>query len=180
MKEINNNTNENDYNFPKYNTEEIKEAFDCFDINKNGYIGVAELKEIFSIINEEVSDEELDEMINLADKEGDGQVNWVNFYEFITGNGINEEIKLLANNNAFKDLEEGDGDDFEKKELKIIGEKPGKVPIMELTDKTKVDTSKKPITEKNINELNYLDDKIPKKKKMKMNINFYQIKTTIK
>lgn len=164
MKEINNNTNENDYNFPKYNTEEIKEAFDCFDINKNGYIGVAELKEIFSIINEEVSDEELDEMINLADKEGDGQVNWVNFYEFITGNGINEEIKLLANNNAFKDLEEGDGDDFEKKELKIIGEKPGKVPIMELTDKTKVDTSKKPITEKNINELNYLDDKIPKKK----------------
>lgn len=164
MKTINNNTNENDYNFPKYNTEEIKEAFDCFDINKNGYIGVAELKEIFSIINEEVNDEELDEMINLADKEGDGQVNWINFYEFITGNGINEEIKLLANNQrAFKGLEDADDDDFEKKDLKIIGEKPAKVPIMELTDKTKVETSKKPITGKNIHELDYLDDKIAKR-----------------
>ena len=164
MKTINNNTNENDYNFPKYNTEEIKEAFDCFDINKNGYIGVAELKEIFSIINEEVNDEELDEMINLADKEGDGQVNWINFYEFITGNGINEEIKLLANNQrAFKGLEDADDDDFEKKDLKIIGEKPAKVPIMELTDKTKVETSKKAITGKNIHELDYLDDKIAKR-----------------
>ena len=32
-------------------------------------------------------------MIGLTDKEGDGQVNWLNFYEFI--NGINEDIKRM-------------------------------------------------------------------------------------
>ena len=32
-------------------------------------------------------------MISLADKEGDGQVNWVNFYEFISGKMINQGIK---------------------------------------------------------------------------------------
>ena len=34
-------------------------------------------------------------MIGLTDKEGDGQVNWLNFYEFINGNGINEDIKRM-------------------------------------------------------------------------------------
>ncbi len=78
-----------------YETEQIKEAFDIFDINRNGYIGVDELKEIFTIINEEVSEEELNEMIELANKEGDGQVNWLYFYEFINGNRINEDIKRM-------------------------------------------------------------------------------------
>ncbi len=89
-----------------YETEQIKEAFDIFDINRNGYIGVDELKEIFTIINEEVSEEELNEMIGLADKEGDGQVNWLNFYEFINGNGINEDIKriLLIKKKILNDL----------------------------------------------------------------------------
>jgi hypothetical protein len=34
-------------------------------------------------------------MIGLANKEGDGQVNWLNFYEFINGNRINEDIKRM-------------------------------------------------------------------------------------
>ena len=59
MKNFQNDLKEmkNDYCFPKYTNEEIKEAFDLFDINKNEYIGVEELKEIFSILNENVSDE---------------------------------------------------------------------------------------------------------------------------
>jgi Ca2+-binding EF-hand superfamily protein len=67
------------------NNDDIKEAFDCFDINKNGYISVEELRAIFKLLQEDVLDEELDEMINLADKEGDGQVNWISFYEFVSG-----------------------------------------------------------------------------------------------
>ncbi len=68
------NDQKNEYCFPNYETEQIKKAFDIFDINRNGYIGVDELKEIFTIINEERSEEELNEMIGLANKEGDGQV----------------------------------------------------------------------------------------------------------
>ena len=85
--------NINDYIFPQYEEQQIKEAFDVFDFNGNNFISVNELKEIFHYIKEEVTEEELDEMINLADKEGDGQVNWVNFYEFISGKTISPEVK---------------------------------------------------------------------------------------
>jgi len=40
------------------------------------------LKFIFQSLEEDVSNEEIDEMIKLADKEGDGQVNWQGFYQF--------------------------------------------------------------------------------------------------
>ena len=85
--------NINDYIFPQYEEQQIKEAFDVFDFNGNNFISVNELKEIFHYIKEEVTEEELDEMINLADKEGDGQVNWVNFYEFISGKTISPGVK---------------------------------------------------------------------------------------
>ena len=85
----------NNYIFPNYEESQIKEAFDIFDFNGNNFISALELKEIFHYINEEVTEEEIDEMISLADKEGDGQVNWVNFYEFISGKIINEDIKQM-------------------------------------------------------------------------------------
>lgn len=71
--------------FPKFSSDEIKEAFDCFDINSNGQITTEELKYIFKTLGEETNDEELDEMIRLADKDQSGSVNWFSFYEFITG-----------------------------------------------------------------------------------------------
>ena len=90
------NKNEiNNYIFPDYEEEQIKEAFDVFDFNGNNFISATELKEIFHYINEEVTEEEIDEMINLADKEGNGQVNWINFYEFISGKIIKDEIKEM-------------------------------------------------------------------------------------
>jgi len=118
------NEQKNEYCFPNYETEQIKEAFDIFDINRNGYIGVDELKEIFTIINEEVSEEELNEMIGLADKEGDGQVNWLNFYEFINGNAISEEIKKMKRIDDIEEIEYDDKDEYKKSKnkFKLIGE----------------------------------------------------------
>ena len=161
MRKNNNITNnEDDYKFPKYDTQEIKEAFDCFDINNNGYIGVAELREIFQIINEEVSDEELDEMINLADQEGDGQVNWSNFYEFITGNGINEEIKKITYNNKILDnFKNGMGDQIEaneKNEVKIIGERQNRKAHKEISDDD--DNKKEIFSDENVNDDNDSDN----------------------
>ena len=124
MKNFQNDLKEmkNDYCFPKYTNEEIKEAFDIFDINKNEYIGVEELKEIFSILNENVSDEELDEMISLADKEGDGQVNWFNFYEFITGNfAVDNEIKYMKRIEQEKNEEKNNIKNYGKN-YKFLGE----------------------------------------------------------
>lgn len=98
--ELNNKKFKNDpinnyYIFPDYEEEQIKEAFDVFDFNGNNYISAIELKEIFNYINEEVTEDEIDEMINLVDKEGNGQVNWINFYEFVSGKIIKSEIKEM-------------------------------------------------------------------------------------
>jgi Ca2+-binding EF-hand superfamily protein len=87
--EFNRENYERDYFFPKFEESDIKEAFDCFDLNSNGYISADELKEIFKELKEAVTDEEIDEMIRIADSEGDGQVNWISFFRFVSGMVIN-------------------------------------------------------------------------------------------
>lgn len=77
-------------NFPHFSKEEIKDAFDCFDISSGGSISAQELKFIFKSLGEEVNDEEVEEMIKLADKDSTGQVTFKNFEEFITS-GYKEE-----------------------------------------------------------------------------------------
>ena len=60
--------------------------------------------------------------MGLTDKEGDGQVYQLNFYEFINGNGKNEDIKRMKR--IEKEIEYKDGDDYNKnnKKFKLIGE----------------------------------------------------------
>lgn len=57
-----------------FSDEEIKDAFDTFDLDKNKFVGAMELKHILDIIGEEATDEEIDEMIRMCDADGDGQV----------------------------------------------------------------------------------------------------------
>ena len=81
-------------NFPRFSKDEIKEAFDCFDISSGGSISAQELKFIFKSLGEEVTEEEVEEMIKLADKEGLGQVNFKNFEEFVVSGAKNIEDEL--------------------------------------------------------------------------------------
>eukprot|EP00471_Norrisiella_sphaerica_P004081 CAMPEP_0184492656 /NCGR_PEP_ID=MMETSP0113_2-20130426/23922_1 /TAXON_ID=91329 /ORGANISM="Norrisiella sphaerica, Strain BC52" /LENGTH=55 /DNA_ID=CAMNT_0026877585 /DNA_START=107 /DNA_END=271 /DNA_ORIENTATION=+ len=46
--------------FGPFTQKEVKKAFDSFDLDKNGFIGVGELRTIYTAIGEEVSDAELD------------------------------------------------------------------------------------------------------------------------
>ena len=41
-------------------------------MNGNGYIGVAEIRFVLDILGEEVTDEEIDEMVRMLDIDGDG------------------------------------------------------------------------------------------------------------
>lgn len=68
-----------------FEDQEIKEAFKAFDLDRNGYIGAAEIRFVLDHMNEDVTDEEIDEMVNMLDYEGKGQVNFRNFYEMATG-----------------------------------------------------------------------------------------------
>merc|ERR1719263_1820731 len=69
----------------KFTDEEIHEAFVAFDLDHNHFVGAAELRHVLINIGEQVTDEEVDEMIRMVDRDGDGQVSFEEFYEMVTG-----------------------------------------------------------------------------------------------
>jgi serine/threonine-protein phosphatase 2B regulatory subunit len=78
----------------KFTDHEIKEAFEAFDLDHNHFVGAAELRHVLINIGEQVTDDEVDEMIRMCDKDGDGQVSFVEFYEMVTG-GKSPPLSLL-------------------------------------------------------------------------------------
>ena len=58
---------------------ELKKAFTVMDTNGDGVVTKEELKTLLSGLGEEVTDEVVDEMINIADANGDGKVNFDEF-----------------------------------------------------------------------------------------------------
>ncbi|KAH8072280.1 Ca2-binding protein [Aureococcus anophagefferens] len=65
----------------KFSDEEIWEAFTAFDLDKNNFVGAAEIRHVLINIGEQVTDEEVDEMIRMIDRDGDGQVSFAEFFE---------------------------------------------------------------------------------------------------
>ena len=64
--------------------EEIREAFRVFDKDGNGFISPAELRYVMTKMGQELTDEEVDQMIQEADLDGDGQVNYREFVKMMT------------------------------------------------------------------------------------------------
>ena len=60
--------------------EEIREAFKVFDKDGSGFIDSSELRQVMTTLGEKLTDEEVDEMIQEADVDGDGQVNYEGGY----------------------------------------------------------------------------------------------------
>uniref|UniRef100_A0A1I8HZF4 Calmodulin n=1 Tax=Macrostomum lignano TaxID=282301 RepID=A0A1I8HZF4_9PLAT len=55
------------------------EAFKAFDHNGDNYIDFAEIKKTMHFLGEEVSDEDVQSMINEADADNDGRINFEEF-----------------------------------------------------------------------------------------------------
>ena len=62
----------------------IKETFGIFDDFGNGFVSKAELRNVMINLGERLKDEELDEMIKVADIDLDGRVNYEEFIKVIT------------------------------------------------------------------------------------------------
>lgn len=85
--------------------QEFKEAFEIFDQDKNGYISVNELREILNNLGQNPNDKELDEIINEADSDGDGNIDFKEFLCFMakrmrdtdTEDELIEAFKLFDN-----------------------------------------------------------------------------------
>ncbi len=56
--------------------DEARGAFGVFDKHGNGFISVEELKHIMTHLGEKLSEAEADEMVQVADIDGDGQINY--------------------------------------------------------------------------------------------------------
>jgi serine/threonine-protein phosphatase 2B regulatory subunit len=69
----------------KFTDDEIYEAFVAFDLDKNSFVGAAEIRHVLINIGEQVTDEEVDEMIRMVDRDGDGQVSFEEFYAMVSG-----------------------------------------------------------------------------------------------
>eukprot|EP00929_Paragymnodinium_shiwhaense_P004549 TRINITY_DN105584_c0_g1_i1.p1 TRINITY_DN105584_c0_g1~~TRINITY_DN105584_c0_g1_i1.p1 ORF type:complete len:352 (+),score=109.62 TRINITY_DN105584_c0_g1_i1:94-1149(+) len=67
-----------------FKDDEIKQAFDTFDLDGNRFVGAQELRHILDIIGEDATDEEIDEMIRMCDNDGDGQVTFDEFHRMMT------------------------------------------------------------------------------------------------
>lgn len=63
--------------------EEIMCAFKFFDKNGNGYIEAKEIKEILRKLGDNTTDEQIKQMIEVADVDKDGQINYAEFVEFM-------------------------------------------------------------------------------------------------
>ncbi|KAK2419243.1 hypothetical protein P8452_63268 [Trifolium repens] len=59
--------------------KELKEAFWVFDKDKDGYISPNELRSVLRAIGEKVTEEELEQMIKMADLNGDGLIDYQEF-----------------------------------------------------------------------------------------------------
>ena len=64
--------------------DEIRRVFKLFDDDETGRISFRNLKRVARELGENMTDEELQEMINKADLDGDGEVNEDEFMRIMT------------------------------------------------------------------------------------------------
>jgi len=60
--------------------DDIREAFQFFDSNGNGHISRFELKAVMMNLGEKLTDTECDALVREADLDGDGQIDYEEFY----------------------------------------------------------------------------------------------------
>ena len=59
--------------------DELREAFKVFDKDGDGFVSASELRHVMVNLGEELTDEDVDEMIREADIDGDGQIGFEEF-----------------------------------------------------------------------------------------------------
>ena len=67
---------------------ELQKAFEVMDTNKDGYVTKDELKNLLKGLGEEVTDDVVEEMINIADENGDGKVEFKEFVKAATSGNL--------------------------------------------------------------------------------------------
>lgn len=85
---------------PARGEEDIKDAFDIYDMDGDGLISVKELHQVLKRLGERCSSNDCSRMIDSVDADGDGCVNYDEFKKMM-GNGAGPE-GTVADKNASK------------------------------------------------------------------------------
>ena len=98
---------------------EFKQAFELFDLNKNGKITHKELKKIMQGLGQDPTEVEIDELVKEIDADGDGQIDFDEFLAMLTRkantNQIEDDIQK-----AFKVFDKGNRGKIGINELREI------------------------------------------------------------
>ncbi|XP_075218781.1 uncharacterized protein LOC142323260 isoform X2 [Lycorma delicatula] len=86
--------------------KELRDAFRIFDKHNRGYITASDLRAVLQCLGEDLSEEEIEDMIKEVDVDGDGRID---FYEFVHALGE----PSLGDDEDFED------DNYEREELVI-------------------------------------------------------------
>jgi len=62
----------------------LRAAFETFDKDGSGAISRAELKEVMTSLGENLSEEDIEDMMNEADTDGDGNISFAEFVRMMT------------------------------------------------------------------------------------------------
>ena len=81
--------------------EEIMKVFALFDDDQTGAISFRNLKRVANELGENLTDEELQEMIDEADRDGDGMINEDEFFRVMKKRGDNPLDDLSSDDDDF-------------------------------------------------------------------------------
>eukprot|EP01083_Nonionella_stella_P125891 380847_1 len=98
---------------------EFKQAFELFDLNKNGKITHKELKKIMQGLGQNPTEVEIDELVKEIDADGDGTIDFDEFLAMLTRKAnTNETVDDLEK--AFKIFDKGGRGKIGRSELREV------------------------------------------------------------
>ncbi|XP_066279453.1 calmodulin-A-like isoform X2 [Branchiostoma lanceolatum] len=76
---------EADVCLPEDEEDELREAFKLFDKEGNGYITSSDLRQVLNCLGQDLTEEEVDDMIGEVDQDGDGKIDYEEFATAVCG-----------------------------------------------------------------------------------------------
>lgn len=77
---------------------ELREAFKVFDRDNSGTIDADELRHIMKSIGEDLTDEQIDDMVREADKDGDGLIDCTSLSRIssVASRSVDDSLHILT------------------------------------------------------------------------------------
>ncbi|XKL64680.1 hypothetical protein PGB90_004766 [Kerria lacca] len=89
--EIASNMDKTSSNTAEEEEKELRDAFRVFDKHNRGYISASDLRAVLQCLGEDLSEEEIEDMIKEVDVDGDGRIDFLEFVHALGEPGENEE-----------------------------------------------------------------------------------------